>query len=150
MTIKISFLKKLALLMAAVLLLGVASSCAKEIEVIKEVEVIKYVEVEVIREVEVPMLSLSDIALAIQAEEIDVGTDHRLIFDRRYHSIHAVVVGVVGLDCISCHIATDLTAQQEIFSNQDVSPEAFAPVDRTTCLACHRSGPATAFYGPEP
>ena len=91
--------------------------------------------------------TLSDIAADIKSGEIDVGTEDGLVSGQRYHNIHNVVL---GLGCTACH-KSEMTTLQEVFSAQDVSATAPAPVDRSGCVACHSvGGPATALYGPEP
>ncbi len=101
-------------------------------------------EKEVVEEVtiEVPM-TLPALTLAIQEGQIDVGNEYELGLDQRYHKIHT---GVLGLECASCHISQPDTAQ-DVFTAQDVSPQAPGPVDKRACLGCHRSGAATSLYG---
>jgi len=98
---------------------------------------------EVTKEVPMPLPLL---AKKIREGEIDVGKEYGLAFDKRYHKIHA---DVLGLDCSACHITTSLTAQQEVFAAQDVSPHAPGPVERRACSSCHGpGGPARELYGP--
>lgn len=70
--------------------------------------------------------------------------DYGLAFGRSYHRIHTVQL---GLGCATCH-AQGMEDVDAIFSRQDVSPQAPAPVDKGTCLACHSGvGPGPQFYG---
>lgn len=88
--------------------------------------------------------TLAGLAEAIRNGDIDVGTEHGLAFDQRYHKIHAEVL---GLECATCHTkANDMPTSQAIFSAQDVSPQAPGPVDRRACLGCHRTGPGKDLY----
>ena len=70
--------------------------------------------------------------------------DYGLAFGRSYHRIHTVQL---GLGCTACH-QQGMEDADAIFSRQDVSPQAPAPVDKGICLACHRTGPGPNFYGP--
>lgn len=104
-----------------------------------------------LREIEVlegqPVVGLPTIAEWIRSGKIDVGTTDGLTLYKRFHTIHSTVL---GLGCASCH-ASEMTTQQEVFSDQDVSVAAAAPVDRSGCVACHGvGGPATTLYGSEP
>ena len=94
-----------------------------------------------------PVVGLPTIAEWIRSGKIDVGTADGLTLYKRFHTIH---YKVLGLGCTSCH-ASEMTTQQEVFSDQDVSVAATAPVDRSGCVACHGvGGPATTLYGSEP
>ncbi len=145
MTRRIVTLIYIAILVVGFIVGGIVG-CAGPEEVIKEVpkEVIKEVIREVPKEVikEVPM-NLSATAEAIQAGEIDVGTDFGFGFDQRYHTIHATVL---GLECDTCHAAKVGTAERES-SGWNASPQSPGPVDRKGCLGCHDSGPGNDLYG---
>ena len=120
---------KVALIAVTVLLLGaVLAGCVGE-ELVET-------------EIEVPM-PISDVAEGIRSGETDVGTEHGLVFEQRYHTIHALILGE---DCTSCHIALDPDIRQEIFSTQDVAPLSPGPADIRNCLGCHVDGPGTPFY----
>jgi hypothetical protein len=99
---------------------------------------------EVVREVteEVPM-NLPATADAIHKGEIDVGKEHGLTLEQRYHKIHATVL---GLECTTCHLAK-VDATNKVSSAWNVSPQAPGPVDRRGCLGCHHSGPGSDLYG---
>jgi hypothetical protein len=116
----------IALLIIGLVLGGVLGTAACTREVIKEV----------------PM-TLPTLAEKIKNGEIDVGTEYGLALGQRYHNIHATVL---GLECTTCHMG-EMTTQQEVFSAQDVSPQAPGPVDRRGCLGCHRAGPGSNIYG---
>lgn len=114
-------------------------------EVIKEVpkEVIKEVPVEVVKEVEkeVPM-KLPLLAEKIRKGEIDVGEAYGMAPNQRYHTIHAMVI---GLECSNCHV--EKIPPEAIFAQKP--PGAPGPVDKRVCLGCHLTGPATNLYTPE-
>ncbi len=99
----------------------------------------KEVEVEVTKRV--PM-TLPAMAQGIRSGDIDVGSEYGMGVDQRYHKIHATVL---GLECFTCH-STDMSVEYQLFSAQDVSERAPAPVDRTACLGCHSNGPVNALY----
>ena len=124
------------------LVVGGIVGCAAPQEVVKEEpqEVVKEVVKEVIKEV--PM-NLPVTAEAIQAGEIDVGTEYGLGPDQRYHKIHTTVL---GLACDTCHIA-EVNTTDQVFSAWNVSPQAPGPVDRRGCLGCHHAGPGSDLYG---
>lgn len=102
-------------------------------------EVVKEVPKEVVKEI--PM-TLPALAQKIRSGEIDVGEEHGLAPDQRYHKIHTTVL---GLECASCH-AREFTRREVIFFHQDVSPSAPGPVDRRSCLGCHQAGAASLLY----
>ncbi len=84
-------------------------------------------------------------AQTVNAAPVLTGTlqdDVGLAADQRYHAIHT---GDVGLACGVCH-AEKLNVRTEPFFHQDVSPKSLGPVDRMTCLGCHRTGPGPALY----
>ncbi|MGQ9630545.1 MAG: hypothetical protein ACUVXI_09560 [bacterium] len=90
---------------------------------------------------------LSVLAEKIRKGEIDVGKEYGMASDRRYHKIHAEVV---GLECNSCHIGK-VSARMEPFAARppvDISPEAPETVDRRVCLGCHLAGPGKDIYSP--
>ncbi len=145
MTRRIVSLIYVAILVVGFIVGGI-TGCATPKEVIIEIpkEVIKEVIKEVPKEVikEVPM-NLSATAEAIQAGEIDVGTDFGFGLDQRYHTIHA---SVLGLECDTCHTAKVGTTEREV-SAWNASPQAPGPVDRKGCLGCHSAGPGGDLYG---
>lgn len=91
--------------------------------------------------------NLPGLAERIRTGQIDVGTQYGMAPDRRYHRIHA---DVLGLDCATCH-AEKFPAGTEIFAVPmavDVSRNSPAPVDRRVCIGCHTGGIGSKVYGP--
>ncbi|MFQ6015784.1 MAG: hypothetical protein ACE5NP_10115 [Anaerolineae bacterium] len=86
--------------------------------------------------------TVQDLAEKIRAGEIDVGEEYGLGVDQRYHKIHT---SVLALECTNCH-AEEFGPLEASLYQQDVSPSAPGPVDRTSCLECHQEGPATDLY----
>ena len=85
-------------------------------------------------------LSLSALAERIRAGKIDVGEEHGMALDQRFHRIHAQAI---EMECAQCHVQE---APYEI-----AQPSSAAPghVDRRVCLGCHMNGPASKLYEPK-
>jgi len=74
----------------------------------------------------------------IKAGKVDVGQKKSLGTKARFHKIHGAVL---GLPCSTCHV-------DELKDDYLLLRRGDDPVDRSTCLSCHKEGgPATAFYG---
>lgn len=126
---------KFAVLLAIAVLLLFAA-CAQKPEV---KEVVK----EKVVEKEVPM-NLWDTAEKIRKGEIDVGKEYGMELGKRWHKIHA---DVLGLKCNYCHISS--YADDFIYQRKYKLPVRGAPgvVDRAICLGCHKqNGPARELY----
>jgi hypothetical protein len=78
----------------------------------------------------------------IKKEAIDVGKEYGLGIDQRYHKMH---VNALDIKCTTCHTAQVDTENAALFG-RDVSPKSPGLVDRSACLACHRTGPGKALY----
>jgi len=81
----------------------------------------------------------------IKAGKINVGNKKSLSADGRFHNIHG---NAVGLPCSTCHVGA--LKDNSLLARKDdkLGSGAPGPVDRSTCLACHKEGgPATVFYG---
>ncbi|MCE4598604.1 MAG: hypothetical protein F7C81_00190 [Desulfurococcales archaeon] len=99
--------------------------------------------------------SLADLARMIREGQIDVGTEYSLEFGKRYHNIHAIVL---GLSCNTCHQAKTYPADYlyiRKYVAEKMAEEGEIPgvVDRGVCLGCHRSNGVAhelykAYYGP--
>ncbi|WP_457556259.1 hypothetical protein [Candidatus Pyrohabitans sp.] len=100
---------------------------------------------EVVREVEkeVPV-NLWETAEKIRSGEIDVGEEYGMELGKRWHNIHAEVL---GLKCSYCHISG--YADDFLYQRRYKLPVRDAPgvVDRAICLGCHKqNGPARELY----
>ena len=84
-----------------------------------------------------------EVAQKVKSGEIDVGTEHGMALNDRYHKIHATEL---GMECADCHLSKPDT-EQTVFSAQDVSPLSPGPADRQVCLQCHQDGEASDLYG---
>ncbi len=126
---------KFAVLLAiAALFLFAACTQKPEVE-----EVVK----EKVVEKEVPM-NLWDTAEKIRSGEIDVGKEYGMELGKRWHNIHAEVL---GLKCSYCHISS--YADDFLYQRKYKLPVRGAPgvVDRAICTGCHKQGgPARELY----
>ncbi len=75
-------------------------------------------------------------------DEIEVGDEYGMASDQRFHRIHEVI----GLECAQCHVKT---APREVALPSNSDSQEAGPVDRTTCLGCHSTGPAALLYEPK-
>lgn len=87
---------------------------------------------------------VEDTSEKIKAGKIKVGTKKSLGADGRFHNIHG---NAVGLPCSTCHVG-ELPDNVLLLRKDDKLGEgAPGPVDRSTCLSCHKEGgPASTFY----
>lgn len=81
----------------------------------------------------------------IKAGKVNVGTKKSLSTDGRFHRIHG---NALGLPCSTCHV-TELKDDYLLLRKDDKMTDGTpGPVDRSTCLSCHKEGgPATTYYG---
>ena len=88
--------------------------------------------------------NLWETAEMIRSGEIDVGNEYGMEIGKRWHNIHAEVL---GLRCRYCHIPS--YASDYLYQRKYKVPVRGAPgvVDRGICLGCHKqNGPARELY----
>lgn len=87
---------------------------------------------------------LAEIDKMIRAGEIKVGKDYSMGFQGRFHQIHQQVL---QMGCNSCHVPTGYAPDYLLVRKFESSTGAPGPVDRSTCLGCHKQGGlATPWY----
>lgn len=89
---------------------------------------------------------IEDTANEVRAGKSDVGTTFSVSLGARFHTIHTEKL---GFGCSTCHV-TGFPDDHLLLRKDDKLAEGQpGPVERSTCLACHREGgPGTTFYGP--